>query len=239
MREDVIAPCSCRGSSKWVHRTCLDQWRTTREDKAFSKCTECLSEYTLITRIDDSYRPKLMRRANFFFFVLRDLSVAFLLLQMLIIGMSGIIYISDEKSHWLVSYFHSEAHIRLFYYSCGAVIFFSLVGLLYFTGFATTNGARCSPQICSNCTICNHRSSSGSYYGNSFNLPFNWCMWYDCGGMEINHRLFFSLRQFFKILCYLVSLPNLKLFTISTSYLTKKFAKSKGICLKYRNNASV
>ena len=162
-REQVIAPCSCRGSSKWVHRKCLDQWRTAREDKAFSKCTECLLEYTLITRIDDSYRPKLMRRANFFFFVLRDLSVAFLLLQMLVIGLSGIVYISDEKSHWLVSYFHSEAHLRLFYYFCGAVIFLSLVGMLYFTGLSPRNFSRDCSQVCSNCNErCNHHRRSSN-----------------------------------------------------------------------------
>ena len=174
-REEVIAPCSCRGSSKWVHRKCLNQWRTAREDKAFSKCTECHLEYTLITRIDDSYRPKLMRRANFYFFVLRDLGVAFLLLQMLIIGLSGIIYISDEKSHWLVSYCHSEAHKRLFYYFCGAVIFLSLVGLLYFSGMLSGNLTRCCPQLCENC------NNRGTHFGRIPNLP-NCLVCLDCGG---------------------------------------------------------
>lgn len=26
---NLIAPCNCKGGSKYVHRRCLDQWRTT------------------------------------------------------------------------------------------------------------------------------------------------------------------------------------------------------------------
>ena len=36
-RKEVIAPCKCKGTQKWVHRECLDLWRSVREDKAFSK----------------------------------------------------------------------------------------------------------------------------------------------------------------------------------------------------------
>ena len=39
--EHLIAPCQCRGGSQWVHRGCLDEWRATRSDRAFSSCTEC------------------------------------------------------------------------------------------------------------------------------------------------------------------------------------------------------
>ena len=196
-REEVIAPCSCRGSSKWVHRTCLDQWRTTREDKAFSKCTECLQEYTLISRIDDSYRPKLMRRATFFFFVLRDLSFAFLLLQMLIIGLSGIVYISDEKSHWLVAFFHSEAHLRLFYYFCGASIFLSSLGMLYFAGFTPRNLNRDCSLICSHC------DNRGTYRGGFTGMPWNWLLCLDYGGgKETHHRLAIPLFYLYQTIAF-------------------------------------
>ena len=36
-RCEVISPCKCKGSSKYVHIECLDQWRTMSEDRAFSK----------------------------------------------------------------------------------------------------------------------------------------------------------------------------------------------------------
>ena len=47
-RSSMIAPCLCKGSSKWVHRHCLDQWRTNQNDEnhiAFSKCMECKFQY--------------------------------------------------------------------------------------------------------------------------------------------------------------------------------------------------
>ena len=28
--EDLIAPCHCRGTQKYVHRCCLDYWRKTK-----------------------------------------------------------------------------------------------------------------------------------------------------------------------------------------------------------------
>jgi hypothetical protein len=43
----MIAPCRCKGGSRWVHRQCLDEWRIHETDRAFSKCTECLFEYHL------------------------------------------------------------------------------------------------------------------------------------------------------------------------------------------------
>lgn len=177
-RGEVIAPCSCKGSSKWVHRVCLDRWRTTREDKAFSKCTECLQCYTLIARVDDSYRPKLMRRAKFFFLVLRDISIAFLLLQLIILGLSSLVYVSDEESHFLLKYFKSDGHIRLFYYCSGLIIFLSIVGMLYFCGISSNNMAsRCNNS-------CQSRNSSyvPFYY---YDTPGYICM--DCGGRNTEH----------------------------------------------------
>ena len=41
----LIAPCKCTGSSKWIHRQCLDQWRCTGPDPAFERCNTCLFPY--------------------------------------------------------------------------------------------------------------------------------------------------------------------------------------------------
>ena len=29
--ESLIAPCLCAGTSKWVHRECLDEWRAQEQ----------------------------------------------------------------------------------------------------------------------------------------------------------------------------------------------------------------
>ena len=42
----LVQPCACRGSAKWIHQHCLEQWRRTgpREDAAY-RCGQCMDEY--------------------------------------------------------------------------------------------------------------------------------------------------------------------------------------------------
>lgn len=48
--DDLISPCLCRGTSKWIHHSCLQTWRENSEnDDARVKCMECNYEYNLIT----------------------------------------------------------------------------------------------------------------------------------------------------------------------------------------------
>jgi len=52
--DPLIAPCLC-GSSKWVHRSCLDQWRyrgmlTNRQ--AMTQCPSCMHEYEVYCTCD-------------------------------------------------------------------------------------------------------------------------------------------------------------------------------------------
>lgn len=42
----LISPCLCRGGSRYVHRACLQQWRTTNHrDDAFYQCEVCKFKY--------------------------------------------------------------------------------------------------------------------------------------------------------------------------------------------------
>ena len=42
----LVQPCACRGSAKWIHRHCLEEWRRTspKEDAAY-RCGQCVDEY--------------------------------------------------------------------------------------------------------------------------------------------------------------------------------------------------
>lgn len=43
---DLISPCLCSGTMKWVHRSCLDTWRTVSPNKlSFSECDVCHFKY--------------------------------------------------------------------------------------------------------------------------------------------------------------------------------------------------
>ena len=42
----LVQPCACRGSAKWIHAHCLEQWRRTspKEDAAY-RCGQCMDKY--------------------------------------------------------------------------------------------------------------------------------------------------------------------------------------------------
>lgn len=47
--DPFIYPCKCKGTSKYVHTSCLNSWRTiNRENDAFNRCMECRTEYDII-----------------------------------------------------------------------------------------------------------------------------------------------------------------------------------------------
>ena len=43
--ENMISPCGCKGSIKYVHRECLDKWRTVAKDK--NNCQLCNEEFNV------------------------------------------------------------------------------------------------------------------------------------------------------------------------------------------------
>ena len=49
---ELIAPCLCRGSMKYVHRDCLNSWRmsSTREN-SFCICEQCNYRYKMVTNL--------------------------------------------------------------------------------------------------------------------------------------------------------------------------------------------
>lgn len=48
---DMIAPCLCSGTSKYVHRMCLNQWRSMNTSNInFTQCAECNFTYRIIEK---------------------------------------------------------------------------------------------------------------------------------------------------------------------------------------------
>ena len=43
--ENLIAPCRCKGTQKYIHRHCLDSWREAGDIRHYSKCNECRYDY--------------------------------------------------------------------------------------------------------------------------------------------------------------------------------------------------
>ena len=45
---NLIYPCKCKGSTKYIHKNCLNEWRTTSENEDnFKRCELCHHEYKI------------------------------------------------------------------------------------------------------------------------------------------------------------------------------------------------
>ncbi|KAL7100428.1 hypothetical protein ACP275_09G145000 [Erythranthe tilingii] len=77
--EDLIAPCHCKGTQKYVHRSCLDNWRSTKEGFAFAHCTECRAKFILRANVPPD---RWWLRLKFQFLVARDHAVIFVIVQL-------------------------------------------------------------------------------------------------------------------------------------------------------------
>ncbi|KAF6155605.1 hypothetical protein GIB67_034700 [Kingdonia uniflora] len=122
--DDLLAPCHCRGTQKYVHRSCLDHWRSTKEGFAFAHCTECRAVFILRANVPPD---RWWLRMKFQFLVVRDHTFIFVIVQLIIafLGMLLYKYYGEE----LREMFGYEEHPYGFY--AMAVLAIILLGLLY------------------------------------------------------------------------------------------------------------
>jgi E3 ubiquitin-protein ligase DOA10 len=110
----LIAPCSCSGSSKWVHRECLDTWRATREDIAFSRCTVCLTPFVIRNRENQgTCIGSLDRYTRFIVLFLKDIALPFLCCVSLILMLTLIFFSIDYKSQYFIRMAAAENHPKV------------------------------------------------------------------------------------------------------------------------------
>ncbi|XP_019414413.1 PREDICTED: uncharacterized protein LOC109326181 [Lupinus angustifolius] len=95
--QDLIAPCHCKGTQKYVHRSCLDNWRSTKEGFAFSHCTECRAVFILRANVPPD---RWWLRLKFQFLVSRDHAFIFIIVQL--VCMHGIFSVfSIAATHFI------------------------------------------------------------------------------------------------------------------------------------------
>ncbi|KAG9449232.1 hypothetical protein H6P81_009197 [Aristolochia fimbriata] len=122
--EDLIAPCYCRGTQKYVHRSCLDHWRSTKEGFAFAHCTECKALFILRANVPPD---RWWLRLKFQFLVVRDHAFIFVIVQLVVALLGLLVY--KFYGEELREMFEYEEHPYGFYLM--AVMAVILVGLLY------------------------------------------------------------------------------------------------------------
>ncbi|XP_066328136.1 uncharacterized protein [Miscanthus floridulus] len=128
--DELISPCMCKGTQQFVHRSCLDHWRSVKEGFAFSHCTTCKAQFHL--RVE-TWEDNSWRKMKFRIFVARDVLLVFLAVQLTIAIIGAIAYFLDRDGSFRNSFSDGwdrflSKHPIPFYYCIGVVVFFVLLG---------------------------------------------------------------------------------------------------------------
>ena len=132
--DSMIAPCLCAGTSKWVHRDCLDEWRAQEQvPHAFSQCPTCKFEYEIV----DRHEGRASRLMRFRCLMLRDTCALFLAIQLILALLALLLHWLDDGERIAMLYPHhwaerqSRLHLAIGPYYCSAVVLsLALLGVL-------------------------------------------------------------------------------------------------------------
>lgn len=124
----MIAPCLCKGTSQWVHRSCLDQWRQ-QSLRSFTHCRECGFEYRLR---HDNGEGKFTKQ-RFRMLIARDFLIVFAVL-MAFLSCTAYMAAAFDRGYWFAKLLNGEAkwHFPTYF-------FVGMVGSLASLGLAASS----------------------------------------------------------------------------------------------------
>jgi len=168
---DLIAPCQCSGTSKWIHRDCLNRWRASRSNpKCLTNCCECGFTYVLdLHRIIQDEGAA--RRRRFARRIAAQGLASVCMVQAAIVGLGVLVRAidTDEKLVKFFSFpqadgnagndFHNAfLHHKTTYYVAGLIAFLAILGVggvVMGLVFGCSNGNHGSPRTDTDtCTTC-------------------------------------------------------------------------------------
>jgi hypothetical protein len=131
--DNLIVPCDCKGGSQYIHRHCLDTWRTTGiiyvngeyQNKNFYECDICKFKYEFEINNDEHEEHK--RKRIYRLYVTRDIILAIGLFQFFICGI-GLIAKEIDTNKELQKAFH--IHNFGAYYITSLLLFFAIIGII-------------------------------------------------------------------------------------------------------------
>lgn len=120
------------GTSKWVHRKCLDNWRATRHNKqCFTHCTTCNYQYRICKK-----EPRVSKRWKLFLLLTRDILTLLIIAELLIVIMSAVSFGLDRAAGLNILHIFPPAGAQQaaaevgIYYLAGIVFFFAALGII-------------------------------------------------------------------------------------------------------------
>jgi len=104
--DELIAPCLCKGGQKWVHRSCLNRWRSQEVSHSFSRCPTC--HFTYKTRNTLSFLQHSHKSCIFYLLVIRDILLALGLIFAVVVGLSLVFSLVDPAQSRAMSHYFPE-----------------------------------------------------------------------------------------------------------------------------------
>jgi hypothetical protein len=99
---DIIVPCRCNGTMKYVHRACLQEWRIQDIDSPnFKRCNQCLYEYQTFDNTSKCH----LCFSNLSHFMIRNRFLLFLIIQICVIGLTYMYIAIDKTGDFIYSTF--------------------------------------------------------------------------------------------------------------------------------------
>lgn len=130
---DLIAPCRCRGSAKFVHRECLDSWRATSE-RHMTHCNECQYQYRLASVVADPDAEERRLRA-YYASMTRDICLVVLAVETIVLSISLLMSWWDQEGKLV------ESRSFVLYHVYGFLMFLGLIGYIAVIWAVYTGGS--------------------------------------------------------------------------------------------------
>jgi uncharacterized membrane protein len=150
--EDIISPCLCSGGSAFVHRTCLNRWRSENVGgKGFKICNVCQFEY-VIEPVSSDVKAERQRRMKYYFFVTRDAMAAFILVQLVVGCFAFLLKAVDKNEKNIKQTFPASVPESIMYYISALVLLLAIVGLIACIVAYCASSSRGGPGDCRSCS---------------------------------------------------------------------------------------
>lgn len=105
-RNDLISPCLCSGTSKFVHDKCLKTWISSQEvNNSKPKCEICNYEYKMKMKIIKVYNPKKAIEEEFLYCCMIPVIIIIIIILSIIIAIlitSTLNFKKNQTFSWLI-----------------------------------------------------------------------------------------------------------------------------------------
>ncbi|CAF3359271.1 unnamed protein product [Rotaria socialis] len=127
---DIISPCLCSGGSAYIHRKCLNEWRSENAGgRGFKYCDVCKFEY-IVESVSSDAKAERERLLKYYVFVIRDSTAIILLVQFVILVLAFLLKFMDRKSGNVKDLFPELIKGFMVYYLSAVILLLAIVGLI-------------------------------------------------------------------------------------------------------------